>query len=62
MFNPEKDLAGIIVESLGADGLSITSLEQNLHSKGVDNHRLILTGYLRAMTDLGYLAMRDVPP
>ena len=62
MFNPEKDLARIIIECLGTDGLSISSLDEKLYEKGIRDHRLILTGYLRAMNDLGYLQMRDVPP
>lgn len=62
MFNPEKDLASIIIECLGSDGLSITALDSKLSERGIREHRLIITGYLRAMTDLGYLNMRDVPP
>ena len=62
MFNPEKDLARIIVECLGTEGLSISSLDKKLAERGLSDHRLILTGYLRAMTDLGYLRMKDVPP
>ncbi|AGI47895.1 hypothetical protein TALC_00900 [Thermoplasmatales archaeon BRNA1] len=62
MFNPEKDLNRIIVECLGKDGLSISSLDKKLAEMGIKDHRLILTGYLRAMTDLGYLRMKDVPP
>lgn len=62
MFSPEKDLARKIVECLGKDGLSISSLDKELTAQGVKNHRLVLTGYLRALTDLGYLRVRDVPP
>jgi len=62
MFNPEKDLAEIIVECLGPDGMSISSLDKKLQERGINDHRLVLTGYLRAMTDFGYLRMKDVPP
>ncbi|MBE6527494.1 MAG: hypothetical protein E7Z63_07060 [Thermoplasmata archaeon] len=62
MFNPEKDLARIIIECLGTEGLSISSLDKKLSEMGMKDHRLVLTGYLRAMNDLGYLRMRDVPP
>lgn len=62
MFNPERDLARIIVECLGNEGLSISALDAKLSEMGIRDHRLVLTGYLRAMTDLGYLSMRDVPP
>ena len=62
MFSPEKDLSRKIVETLGKDGMSISSLDKELAKMGIEDHRLVLTGYLRAMTDLGYLKMRDVPP
>ena len=62
MFNPEKDLARMIIECLGTDGMSISSLDKKLREIGIRDHRLILTGYLRAMDDLGYLHVRDVPP
>jgi len=62
MFNPEKDFNRIVMECLGKDGISISALAKNLESKGFKHHRLILTGYLRAMTDMGYLRERDVPP
>ncbi|MCL1984011.1 MAG: hypothetical protein FWG58_01270 [Methanomassiliicoccaceae archaeon] len=62
MFNPEKDFNRILLETLGRDGLSISALAKSLESKGIKHHRLILTGYLRAMTDIGYLKERDIPP
>ena len=62
MFSPEKDLSRKIIELLGKDGMSISSLDKELSRQGIKDHRLVLTGYLRAMTDLGYLRMRDVPP
>jgi hypothetical protein len=62
MFNPEKDFNRILMECLGRDGLSISSLAKELESKGFKHHRLIITGYLRAMTDMGYLKERDIPP
>jgi len=62
MFNPDKDFNRILMECLGRDGISISALAKELESKGFKHHRLILTGYLRAMTDLGHLKERDVPP
>jgi len=62
MFNPEKDFNRILMECLGRDGISISALAKDLESKGFKHHRLILTGYLRAMTDMGYLKERDFPP
>jgi len=62
MFNPDKDFNRILMECLGRDGISISALAKELESKGFKHHRLILTGYLRAMTDMGYLKERDIPP
>ena len=62
MFNPEKDFKRILLECLGRDGMSISALAKDLETKGFKHHRLILTGYLRAMTDTGHLKERDVPP
>jgi hypothetical protein len=62
MFNPEKDFNRILMETLGRDGLSISALAKSLESKGFRHHRLLLTGYLRALTDIGYLKEREVPP
>ncbi|MCL1904736.1 MAG: hypothetical protein FWG19_01255 [Methanomassiliicoccaceae archaeon] len=62
MFNPDKDFNRILLETLGRDGVSISALAKTLESKGFKHHRLILTGYLRAMTDMGYLRERDIPP
>ncbi|MCL2786531.1 MAG: hypothetical protein FWD81_04865 [Methanomassiliicoccaceae archaeon] len=62
MFNPEKDFNRIVMECLGRDGISISALAKELESKGFKHHRLILTGYLRAMADMGHLRERDIPP
>jgi hypothetical protein len=62
MFNLEKDFNRILTECLGKDGLSISALAKELESKNIKQHRLIITGYLRALTDMGYLKERDVPP
>ena len=62
MFNPEKDFCRILFECLGRDGMSISALAKDLEKKGFKHHRLILTGYLRAMTDIGNLKERDIPP
>jgi len=62
MFNPEEDLRRTIFEILGGDGKSISALSRELEKRGYDIHRLILTGYLRALTDLRILREREVPP
>ncbi|MDR2866646.1 MAG: hypothetical protein LBV13_04520 [Methanomassiliicoccaceae archaeon] len=62
MFNPDKDFNRILLECLGREGMSISALAKDLESKGFKHHRLILTGYLRAMTDMGHLKEREIPP
>jgi len=62
MFNPEKDFNRILMECLGRDGLSISALAKALETRGFKHHRLLLTGYLRALTDIGYLKEREIPP
>ncbi len=41
---------------------SISAISRSLKDAGEDSHRLILTGYLRAMRDLGVLKEVDMPP
>lgn len=62
MFNPEKDFNRIVVDALGKDGKSISALTKDLESMGIKHHRLILTGYLRALTDLNVLREKEIPP
>ncbi len=42
--------------------LSISSIARELKKNGYDQHRLILTGYLRALHDMGYVEEIDIPP
>jgi hypothetical protein len=37
-------------------------LSRDLEERGINIHRLILTGYLRALTDYNYLREKEVPP
>ena len=62
MFHPERDLKFVILELLTDDGLSISSLSRELEKNGYELHRLILTGYLRALADQHVLKEKDVPP
>ncbi|MBN1109287.1 MAG: hypothetical protein JXA45_00870 [Methanomassiliicoccales archaeon] len=52
----------IIINILSEEGRSISYLSRELKRQGFDMHRLILTGYLRALTDLNVLKEKDVPP
>ena len=58
----ERPLKDIIIEILGKDGLSIHSLSEKLTEKNIKIHRLVLTGYLRALRDMGILKERDIKP
>jgi len=51
-----------ILELLADKQLSISGLTRELKAEGVDEHRLILTGYLRALRDLDVLQEIEVPP
>jgi hypothetical protein len=62
MFHPERDLRLVILDIIKDDGKSISAISRELDKRGFGLHRLILTGYLRAMTDLGVLREREVPP
>jgi len=62
MFHPERDLKQVIIALLMEEGRSISYLSRELKKQGYDVHRLTLTGYLRALTDLGVLKEKDVPP
>ncbi len=52
----------ILIEILAQKQLSISSIARELKKNGYDQHRLILTGYLRALHDMGYLEELDIPP
>jgi hypothetical protein len=62
MFSPEEDLRRAVFEILGGEGKSISAVSRELEARGYNLHRLILTGYLRALTDLRILKEREVPP
>lgn len=52
----------IITEILAQQQMSISRIARELKKNGYDQHRLILTGYLRALHDMGYLEELDIPP
>ena len=62
MHNVDKDFNRIVIDSLGKDGKSISALTKDLEDRGIRQHRLIVTGYLRALTDMNILREREVPP
>ncbi|AKB74446.1 hypothetical protein MSLAZ_1185 [Methanosarcina lacustris Z-7289] len=51
-----------VMELLDGKQLSISGLSRELKAEGIEEHRLVLTGYLRALRDLELLEERKVPP
>ncbi|MCL5437132.1 MAG: hypothetical protein M1417_00305 [Candidatus Thermoplasmatota archaeon] len=62
LFSPEKQLREIILEELKVEPVSISGLVRKLKSRGINMHRLVLTGYLKALTDSGVIRERPIPP
>jgi hypothetical protein len=58
----EEKLNLKLLELLEGRQLSISGLSRELKAGGIDEHRLILTGYLRALRDLNILVEIEVPP
>ncbi len=52
----------LINEILKGKQLSISGVTRELKDKGVDEHRLIMTGYLRALKDLSKVNEVEIPP
>ncbi|AKB55459.1 hypothetical protein A9239_10825 [Methanosarcina sp. A14] len=58
----EEKLNFKLLELLEGKQLSISGLSRELKAIGIDEHRLVLTGYLRALRDLEILEETEVPP
>ena len=59
----EKELSDLVFEILKeTDGLSIAGMVRALKDRGVEAHRLTVSGYLHALADAGYLEVHIVPP
>lgn len=58
----EEKLNLKLLELLEGKQLSISGLSRELKAIGIDEHRLVLTGYLRALRDLEILEETEVPP
>lgn len=57
-----KTLKEDIVSELVDEEKSISGLQKSLESRGINTHRLVLTGYLKAMVDLGILKEKEIKP
>ena len=62
MFVPEKNLKDLVISYLKAEERSISSLTRQLRKDGYKFHRLYLTGYLKALADMGMLKDKSLPP
>jgi hypothetical protein len=62
MFHPDRDFRFIVLDSLTDEGKSISALHKDLNGQGYKINRLLLTGYLRALTDLKIVKEKSVPP
>jgi hypothetical protein len=57
-----EDLYTKICRILEKKQLSISGISRELKAEGFDEHRLILTGYLRALRDMNKLNEVEIPP
>ena len=62
MFIPDDTFKTIIFQELEKGDKSISSLHRTLQEEGHKVHRLVLTGYLKAMEEMGVLTSREFPP
>ncbi|MCK4718738.1 MAG: hypothetical protein KAT70_08725, partial [Thermoplasmata archaeon] len=62
MFLPEARLKDTIIDILREEERSISGIQRALKQKGIELHKLVLTGYLRSLADLGILKEREIPP
>jgi DNA-binding HxlR family transcriptional regulator len=62
LFFPEKTLKNLIISYVKEEERSISGLARQLNKDGHAIHRLFLTGYLRAMADMGVVREKQIPP
>lgn len=60
--NEKKILKELIQKELLEEPKSISSIARSLAQKGINIHRLTLTGYLSALADLGFLEEKTILP
>lgn len=51
-----------IIDILREEERSISAIQRALEEKGMPVHKLVLTGYLRSLADLGILKEKEIPP
>jgi hypothetical protein len=62
LFVPERNLKDLVVSYLRVQERSISSLTKQLKQDGYSFHRLFVTGYLKALADVGMLREKEIPP
>lgn len=62
VFEPETSLKDLVVELLRREAMSISAVQRELEKEEFKFHRLVVTGYLKALADVGFLEERDIPP
>lgn len=62
VFEERHKLKDLILTVLRDEPASISGIKKRLQQHGENLHRLIVTGYLRAMHDMGFLDETNLPP
>jgi len=58
----EKNFKNFIISSVKKEEKSISRLARELERDGYKMHRLYLAGYLKALSDIGILKEKEIPP
>ena len=61
-FVPERNLKDLVITYVRKDDRSISALTVALRKDGYKFHRLFVTGYLKALADVGLLKEKEIPP
>ncbi|MEK6987735.1 MAG: hypothetical protein AABX97_06540 [Candidatus Thermoplasmatota archaeon] len=62
MFVPEGNLKDLVIRYVRDQERSIRALTKQLETDGYSFHRLFVTGYLKALADVGMLREKEIPP
>jgi hypothetical protein len=62
LFVPEKNLKDLVIRYVRDQERSISALTKHLKGDGYSFHRLFVTGYLKALADVGILREKEIPP
>ncbi len=62
LFVPERNLKDLVIRYVREQERSISGLTKQLETDGYSFHRLFVTGYLKALADVGMLREKEIPP